>query len=956
MKSITLKLLIINSLVMAAFVILLFYQTYSRTNERILQVVNQQAALALQFDLSIRQYVGNVIRPAMYELINKDEFFPETMSASYIANSIFEDVRKNFPDYIIKFSSDNPRNPLNQAGPEELGIIEKFNKDPGIKYWEGQVVIDNRKYLAKFSARRMVASCSRCHGDPKDAPASLIERYGDKAGFYRTIGDVVGLDMVAIPVAEIFKQKQSAFLKLSFFSGLGIVLFFVVNILITRYLIIDRLSIISKHFADIALTKDYRQIQPMALKGNDEINDLANNFNIMSERLKESYTFLNEQVDKSTAELKMEIVENMKSEKRLRQSEEKFRIIFKTSPNVMTLTSVEDGIFFDVNDRFSKLLGYSQKDVIGESLLDLNIWNDSKDRNRLASELKKKGLVENMEVVFRRKNGQILNGLMSARLVDIENKKYLLAVIQDITENKETDRAMRLMQYGVDRASDYIFWLNSKADLFYVNNAACQALGYSRKELLSMTLTQIDPHVTMSAWPDRLAQLSRVKSNRFESEHRTKDGRLIPVEIISSYIIFEGKEGILSFVRNITERRQTEVALKESEEKYRNLFETSIDAILLLDPEKGYLDCNPAAFELFGIESKKQLLELTPADLSPKYQPDGSRSSEKSGQSIKKALKSGSNLFEWTHQRLNGEEFFASVLITRLKIKGQTLLQGTIRDISDYKRTQEMMIQNEKMLSVGGLAAGMAHEINNPLAGVMQTADVMSRRLSDTKMPANIRAARKIGIYMDDINAFMIQRDIFTMIKTIKESGRRMAVIVSNMLSFARQNDVRISSHVISEVFDKTLELAATDFDLKKHFDFKMIEIKKEYDPNVPQVPCERAKIQQVLLNILRNGAQAMQEAKVENPLFIIRTKFNKPLKMVCVEIEDNGPGMDEKTMKRVFEPFFTTKPVGVGTGLGLSVSYFIITENHGGEMRVESTPGSGAKFIIRLPLEGKRA
>lgn len=107
-----------------------------------------------------------------------------------------------------------------------------------------------------------------------------------------------------------------------------------------------------------------------------------------------------------------------------------------------------------------------------------------------------------------------------------------------------------------------------------------------------------------------------------------------------------------------------------------------------------------------------------------------------------------------------------------------------------------------------------------------------------------------------------------------------------------------------------------------------------------------------MLLNILRNGAQAMQETGTVKPCLIVRTRFEKERKMVCMEIEDNGPGMDETTRKRVFEPFFTTKPVGVGTGLGLSVSYFIITEKHGGEMRVESTLGMGTKFIIKLPVQ----
>ncbi|MCP4117823.1 MAG: PAS domain S-box protein [Desulfobacteraceae bacterium] len=411
-----------------------------------------------------------------------------------------------------------------------------------------------------------------------------------------------------------------------------------------------------------------------------------------------------------------------------------------------------------------------------------------------------------------------------------------------------------------------------------------------------------------------------------------------------------------NLITDIKKREVAEEALRESEEKYRHLFESSMDAILLFDPGNGYLDCNPAAFELFGIKSKKQLSGLTPADLSPKYQPGGTLSSEKANKMISMAFETGSNLFEWKHANLDGEEFYASVLATRIKINGQTIIQQTIRDISDYKRTQEMMVQSEKMLSVGGLAAGMAHEINNPLAGMMQTADVMAKRLTNVKMPANMRTAKEIGIDMDDINAFMEKRDIPRMLTTINESGRRIAAIVGNMLGFARKSDTRASSHDLAELLDKTLELAVSDFDLKKHYDFKMIEIKKEYDGNAPPVPCEPAKIQQVLLNILRNGAQAMQEAGTEKPVFIVRTRFDKKQKAVCVEIGDNGPGMDEEIRKRVFEPFYTTKPVGVGTGLGLSVSYFIITENHDGEMSVESTPGSGAMFIICLPLERKEA
>ncbi len=278
-----------------------------------------------------------------------------------------------------------------------------------------------------------------------------------------------------------------------------------------------------------------------------------------------------------------------------------------------------------------------------------------------------------------------------------------------------------------------------------------------------------------------------------------------------------------------------------------------------------------------------------------------------------------------------------------------------IDDVTENVHIHELMIQSEKMLSVGGLAAGMAHEINNPLAGMIQTARVLSNRLGGKiAMPANIKAAEEAGISMKGIKEFIDSRGIPRMLSTINESGRRIAEIVNNMLSFARKGEGQFSSLSLNDLIDKTIGLASTDYDLKKQYDFKDIEIIKEYDKDLPPIPCEEAKIQQVLLNLFRNGAQAMATTdgfEQKSPKLIIRTYFDKKSQMACIEVEDNGPGMDEDIRKRIFEPFFTTKPVGIGTGLGLSVSYFIISKNHKGEMEVDSTPGKGTTFIIHLPI-----
>ena len=275
-----------------------------------------------------------------------------------------------------------------------------------------------------------------------------------------------------------------------------------------------------------------------------------------------------------------------------------------------------------------------------------------------------------------------------------------------------------------------------------------------------------------------------------------------------------------------------------------------------------------------------------------------------------------------------------------------------IDDVTEQSRLEEMMIQNEKILSVGGLAAGMAHEINNPLAGMIQTANVLSNRLGEKiTIPSSLKAAENAGISINGIQEFIEARDIPRMISSINESGRRIAGIVENMLSFSHKNNSKTTSYNIEELIDKTIKLAETDYNLKKKYDFKMINIIREYEKDLPLLICDRSQIQQVVLNILQNGAQAMQEAGTKEPQFIIGVSNKINEKMIRIAIKDNGPGMDEKIRKRIFEPFFTTKPAGIGTGLGLSVSYFIITENHNGKMAVESIPGKGSTFIIHLPL-----
>jgi signal transduction histidine kinase len=255
------------------------------------------------------------------------------------------------------------------------------------------------------------------------------------------------------------------------------------------------------------------------------------------------------------------------------------------------------------------------------------------------------------------------------------------------------------------------------------------------------------------------------------------------------------------------------------------------------------------------------------------------------------------------------------------------------------------------MLSVGGLAAGMAHEINNPLSGMLQSAQNILRRV-DPHLSRNREVADECGTDLARIGCYLEKRGILRFIEGIRLSGERASTTVADMLNFSRRSDSRIVPTRLEELLEKTVALAAHDYDLRKKYDFREIRIERAYEDGLPEVACMPTEIEQVLLNLLRNASQAFRSAGALTAPPRIVLRLRRDGRYVRIEVEDNGPGMDEETRKRVFEPFFTTKAVGVGTGLGLSVSYFIITSHHGGTMSVETAPGRGACFILSLPID----
>ncbi|TIH18477.1 PAS domain S-box protein [Marinifilum sp. JC120] len=393
----------------------------------------------------------------------------------------------------------------------------------------------------------------------------------------------------------------------------------------------------------------------------------------------------------------------------------------------------------------------------------------------------------------------------------------------------------------------------------------------------------------------------------------------------------------------LRERHRIEHNLQEVQLYLSSIINSMPSAIIGVDKDCRINQWNIEAENVYDL-SRGAVLGKELADVVPGLAGETER--------VREALRTGVKVVDPHVRRYVGKRVrYENVTIYPLDQPGVEGAVIRIDDITDRMNFEQMVMQNEKMLSVGGLAAGMAHEINNPLAIILGNVQNITRQTS-CGLEKNDIVAQECGTTMEVIQNYMEKRGISHKVESIFEAGIRSAKIVSNMLSFSRKSDKVKGCHNLPELLDITVDLVSSSYSLKEKYDFRQIEIIREFEPGVPAVWCESNEIQQVFLNLIRNGAEALQgkDYKSDGPRMILRVKRAGDL--VRVEIEDNGPGMNESVSKRVFEPFYTTKEVGKGTGLGLSVSYFIVAEHHRGTMKVESMPGEWTCFIIQLPIE----
>lgn len=482
---------------------------------------------------------------------------------------------------------------------------------------------------------------------------------------------------------------------------------------------------------------------------------------------------------------------------------------------------------------------------------------------------------------------------------------------KEITEREKAQEAISVSEKKYrqlfDESNDAIIIADPQTKMFIDCNKKAQEMsGYSKQELLSMRADQFHPedrvNETMEGFKKQAAGMSVV----IESEILTKDKKRVAVSINAAAMEIDGKPYIMGVFRDISEHTRMEGILHDSEAKFKAIYESSNDAIMLLT-EKGFFDCNQRTLELFGFKSKEEFTKAHPADISPPTQPNGQDSFSLSMERIKTAYNEGVNSFEWVHCSRDGTVFPANVLLTAFEYGGKRVLQATVRDLSESKKMEEV----RRLAQLGELVSSIAHEVNNPLMIISGNAQLCQ---------------------MEDLKNDSVKENL----KMIVDQCERAKSIIHRMLVFSRPGKGQIKEMDINENLEFVTELVEHQYSLAN------VRIIRDFSASLPKVRADEKQMQEVFLNLIRNAAEAMPDGGTLTLTTALEDGF------VRLEFIDTGAGMSGEVMDKIFYPFFSTKELGVG--LGLSVSQSII-KIHGGEIKFKSKPGEGTVATVLLPI-----
>lgn len=653
----------------------------------------------------------------------------------------------------------------------------------------------------------------------------------------------------------------------------------------------------------------------------------------------------------------VDITGSKRATEALLDSERRLRVLFEGSP-IGIFRSTAEGQFLQVNPALARIFRYPDPTTMVEEVnrrgIPEALYESPAQRSNLMQRLhdhQEEWLVE--EVHFRRRDGTFMDGIMSIILNPdpATGRPLLFGFVQDISARKMAEDALRgktaLLEAQTNATLDGILVIAEGRKRSLLNRQMIDMFHIPAEILADEDDASMLNHAvglikTPERFLERVQYLYAHPDETSRDEIEFKDGTVLD-RYSAPVLGEEGKNyGRIWTFRDITEHKRAEHEILQLK-NYLSSVINSMPAMLAgIDREGRVTHWNRAAEALLGVATEAACGR--PIDeLAKEFAPWVTALRQESDRERRPAS------IEKLFLLRDGERHFFELMLYPLMSDGIEGAVVRIQDITERVRIEELMIQTEKMMSVGGLAAGMAHEINNPLGIISQAAQNIERRISPD-LPANRAVAEELGLDLTRLRAYFERRQLLQFIGGIREAVDRASRIVSNMLQFSRHTDSARHPAALAELLEQALDLAANDYDLKKKCAFRDIEIQREYQEGLPCVPVVAIEVEQVLLNLLRNAAQAMATNPPEKPPRLV-LRIRREDRHGVIEVEDNGPGMNEAVRRRVFEPFFTTKEPGVGTGLGLSVSYTIVTQNHKGLLEVVSLPGRGACFTVRLPL-----